>query len=353
MSQPQSRTDLPRHCSFEADDWRILAKSWFPVAIAAEAAAGPVGAVLLDQPLVVYRSGTDFVVADDLCPHRGVPLSMGTQDGDGIRCTYHGLRFGAGGKCDHVPANPDMRIPDRLHLKTYPAEEKYGLIWTRLNAANEPSLAKQALHGIPAMPHWDDPAFQQIVCPTIDIAGFAGRQVEGFLDVAHFGFVHLDTFGDPRNTRVPSYVPVTNEVGFSVDYWSSVANYPIGVESKAPEGFSWLRHFEVHLPFTASITIHFPGEARLVVMNCASPMSSRLTRLFAPIARNFDKHIPVAAVHEFNRRVFEEDRRVVEAQKPEFLPLDPLLEAHISADRSSFAYRKGLRAMGFSPIFAA
>jgi vanillate O-demethylase monooxygenase subunit len=203
------------------------------------------------------------------------------------------------------------------------------------------------------MPHWDDPAFQQIVCPSIDIAGFAGRQVEGFLDVAHFGFVHTGTFGDPVNTRVPSYVPVVNDVGFSVDYRSSVANYPIGSDARPPEGFEWLRHFEVHLPFTASITVHFPNDGRLVVMNCASPVSSRLTRMFAPIARNFDQHIPVEAVHEFNRRVFEEDRRVIEAQKPEFLPLDPVMEAHISADRSSFAYRKGLRAMGFSPIFAA
>jgi phenylpropionate dioxygenase-like ring-hydroxylating dioxygenase large terminal subunit len=85
--------------------------------------------------------------------------------------------------------------------------------------------------------------------------------------------------------------------------------------------------------FTASITVHFPDNGRLVVMNCASPVSSRMTRLFAPIARNFDKHIPVEVVHEFDRQVFEEDRRVVEAQKPEFLPLDPEMEAHIPANR--------------------
>jgi vanillate O-demethylase monooxygenase subunit len=340
--------DIPRNCTFDPADWRIMAQSWFPVAIAAEVANGPVGAVLLDQPLVVYRSGETLIVADDLCPHRGVPLSMGAQDGDGIRCVYHGLRFGPGGKCDHVPANPEMRIPDRLHLRTYPAEIKYGLVWTKLRPSPE-----DALHAIPHMPHWDDPEFQQINCPSIDIAGFAGRQLEGFIDVAHFGFVHLGTFGDPTDTRVPSYVPVTNEAGFSVDYRSTVANYPIGVQADIPESFEWLRHFEVHLPFTASITVHFPRGGLLVVMNCASPVSSRMTRMFAPIARNFDKHIPVEAVHEFNRRVFEEDRLVVEAQKPEFLPLDPTLEAHISADRSSFAYRKGLRAMGFSPIFAA
>ncbi len=357
MSQPpalhsasvQSASDLPRHCSFEPADWRLLSQFWFPVAIAADLEKGPLGAVLLDEKLVVYRSGEEIVVAADLCPHRGVPLSMGERDGDGIRCIYHGLRFGAGGRCDQVPASPDMRIPDRLHLKTYPATLKYGLVWTRLRPPAEPS----PLHEIPDMPRWEAPDFQQINCPSIDIGGFAGRQLEGFIDVAHFGFVHLGTFGDPANTAVPSYSPVTNAVGFSVDYRSTVANYPIGVASNAPEGFIWLRHFEVHLPFTASITVHFPNYGLLVVMNCASPMTSRLTRLFCPIVRNFDKHIPIEAVHDFNRRVFEEDRFVVEAQKPEYLPLDPTLEAHIPADRSSIAYRRGLRALGFSPIFAA
>ena len=70
------------------------------------------------------------------------------------------------------------------------------------------------------MPHWDDPGYQQIVCPTVDIGGFAGRQLEGFLDVAHFGFVHAATFGDPDNVAVPSYVPKQTPQGFQVDYRS-------------------------------------------------------------------------------------------------------------------------------------
>jgi vanillate O-demethylase monooxygenase subunit len=51
--------------------------------------------------------------------------------------------------------------------------------------------------------------------------------------------------------------------------------------------------------------------------------------------------------------VFEEDKAIVESQKPECLPLDPSLEAHIMADRSSIAYRRGLRDMGFSRFFTA
>jgi signal transduction histidine kinase len=103
----------------------------------------------------------------------------------------------------------------------------------------------------------------------------------------HFGHAWNWQHGDPKNTRVPSYVPVTSDVGFSVDYRSSVANYPIGVENKAPEGFEWLRHFEVHLPFTASITVHFPDNGRVVVMNCASPGDRvQLQQVLSNLLRN-------------------------------------------------------------------
>lgn len=340
----------PANCSFDHADWQLLARQWFPVAIAAEIGDAPFGTTLLDEPLVIYRTAEGVVIARDVCPHRGVPLSMGTHDGSGVVCAYHGLRFGAHGRCNRIPASPNVTIPQRLHLKTYPAVEQYGLLWTCLQPENSTA---DAAPSIPRMPFWDDAAFQQIVCPTVDIGGFAGRQLEGFLDVAHFGWVHTDTFGDPDNTEVPPYTPVATEHGFMADYRSFVGNYPIGSDQWGQAGFEWLRRFEVHLPFTATLTIHFPEEARLVIMNAASPMSARKTRLFAPIARNFDKDLPVEKVHEFNLKVFEEDRRIVEAQKPECLPLDPALECHIPADRSSIAYRRGLRAMGFSTFFSS
>jgi len=48
-------------------------------------------------------------------------------------------------------------------------------------------------------------------------------------------------------------------------------------------------------------------------MNAASPVSARKTRLFVPIVRNFDKHLPVEDAHAFNLKIFEEDRRIVES----------------------------------------
>lgn len=343
---------LPKGCTFNPDDWAILARYWYPIALCRDVTTEPVAAQLLDEALVVYRADGQVVIARDVCPHRGLPLSLGTGNGAGITCAYHGLQFGAAGVCRHVPAHPDSKIPPRLNLGTYPAVERYGLIWTCLRPTEAASASPEEYADIAPMPFYGQSEFQQITCPSVDIAAFAGRQLEGFIDVAHFGFVHRDTFGDPDNTAVPSYTPVPHPHGFSVDYWSTVGNYPHGGKIGEPD-FLWLRRFDVHLPFTATLVVHFPGEGRLVIMNAASPVSSRMTRMFAPVSRNFDTDQPVQDVYDFNLRIFEEDRRIVEAQKPENLPLDPRIEVNIPADRSSVAYRRGLRSLGLSHFFTA
>lgn len=340
---------VPPDCSFDPADWLRLAQHWHAVALSSEVGEAPFKATLLDEPLVLYRSGGELVVARDVCPHRGVPLSLGTADGQGVVCPYHGLRFGAGGRCNRIPASPAQAIPARMRLHTYAAAERYGLVWVCLA---RPAGVGEAEIDIPPMPHWDDPGFQQIVCPGFDIAGSAARQLEGFIDVAHFAWIHTGTFADPANQEVPQYTVHERHGGFDADYYSTVSNYAAGSGRPVPPGYLWLRRFEVHVPFVATLTIHFPHDGeRLVIMNCASPVSRRRTRLLVPIARNFDLHVPVEDVHAFNHRVFAEDAAMVQAQRPEYLPLDPLLEIHIPADRSSIAYRRALREQGYGDVF--
>ncbi|WP_066093155.1 aromatic ring-hydroxylating oxygenase subunit alpha [Xanthomonas massiliensis] len=341
---------LPLDCTFEEGDWLRLARHWHAVALSGDVGQAPVKATLLDEPLVLYRVDGELVAARDVCPHRGVPLSKGFADGQGVVCPYHGLRFGAGGRCNRIPASPGQAIPGKMRLHTYAVAERYGLVWVCLS---RPPLGPGEEADIPPMPHWDDAGYQQINCPPFDIAGSAARQVEGFIDVAHFAWIHTATFADPDNQEVPAYTTAETAAGFTADYLSTVSNYGKGVDpGPMPPGFLWLRHFEVHVPFTATLTIHFPTPGqRLVIMNAASPVSKHRTRLFVPIARNFDLHVPVEDVHAFNLRVFEEDRSMVETQRPEYLPLDPLLEVHIPADRSSIAYRRALRRDGYSDFF--
>ncbi len=80
-------------------------------------------------------------------------------------------------------------------------------------------------------------------------------------------------------------------------------------------------------------------------------MSARKTRLFGPLARNFDQETSVEAVRAFNLQVFNEDRELVESQRPEDLPLNLALEVHIAADKTSVAYRRLLKRMGLSLVY--
>jgi vanillate O-demethylase monooxygenase subunit len=338
----------PRDLTFTEADWQVLVRHWYPVAWSHEVVGRPVGVKLLDLALVLWRTpGGEVAVARDLCPHRGTPLSMGWTEGEAIVCPYHGFQYGPDGACRLIPAHPERPIPQRMRLTTFPAVERFGLVWTRL-AGDMPADAS-----LPEFEAWGDPAWQRITPPFVDIAGSAGRQMEGFLDVAHFAWVHAKTFADPDNREVPPYKVTPTERGVESHYWSSVPNWPKGQEKPTPEGFLWLRHFRVFPPFTALLTIHFPGEDRLSILNAASPVSARRTRLFVPIARNFGVDEPVEPVVAFNARIFSEDQAIVEHQKPEELPLDLTIEAHITADRMSVAYRQLLAGLGLGRGFTS
>jgi phenylpropionate dioxygenase-like ring-hydroxylating dioxygenase large terminal subunit len=333
----------PRECSFAHSDWDILSRHWFPIAVAAELTEAPASARLLDVDLVLFRSAGTAVVARDLCPHRGMMLSRGWVTDGQIVCPYHGLHFAGDGRCTSIPSRPDARISERLSLRLVPSVERYGLVW----AALAPTAA-----ALPRFDAWDHEEFQGIVCAPVDIAASPGRQLEGFLDVAHFAWAHTGTFGNRANPVVPDYTVEKHDTGLTVHYVSNVSNYGPGQTHRAPVDFSWRRTFDVFPPFAARLVIDYPDGQQLWILNAVCPVSARRSRLFCPIARNFDKDTPIEAVREFNARVFDEDRMLVEYQKPEDLPLDLGSEISIPADRTSVAYRRLLKEMGLSLSFS-
>jgi phenylpropionate dioxygenase-like ring-hydroxylating dioxygenase large terminal subunit len=337
---------LPRECTFTESDWRTLAAYWYPIAFSHEVTNKPYAARLLDERVVVYRlTNGSLVAAKDLCYHRGAPLSLGRVEGDEIICKYHGLHYDATGRCVCIPAHPGGPISPHLQLHIFPVQEAYGLVWVRL-VDNGP-------RPLPAMSEWSDPDYIQVLPNSVSMKASAGRQVEGFLDVSHFPFIHQETFGEANNPIVPDYSVTETEGGFVADYFSTVSNYSRAMKHLNPPGFIWHRRFEVFFPFTAKLTVTFPGDGKLHILNAASPVSARGMRLFVPICRNFDKDSPLRNTLDFNHQVFAEDQAIVEQQYPEELPLDLHAEAHFPADRSSITYRKGLAAIGLGRNFTA
>ncbi len=337
---------LPRDCTFSPTDWQALAPFWYPVAFSHEITADkPYGTRLLDERLVIYRvSDGTVVVAKDLCLHRGAPLSLGWIENDCLVCPYHGVQYDKNAQCVLIPAHPSATIPSRLKLKTFPVVERYGLVWTRL-VDNGPKA-------LPEMKEWDDPDYLQVLPDAVDLNAAAGRQVEGFLDVSHFAFIHVKSFGERDNPEVPDYSIERTENGFRADYISSVSNYGHGSKHLAPPDFLWRRLFELWEPFTAKLTVFFP-QGQLHILNAASPISARKSRVFVPICRNFDKDAPLQDTLDFNHQVFAEDRAIVEEQWPEDLPINLADEVHIAGDKSSIFFRKRLAGLGLGRSFTA
>lgn len=220
---------LPRDCAFTASDWNILSRQCFPVARAIDVHDKPISVTLLDLELVVYRTTSGIHVGRDLCPHRGVPLSMGCVRGEELVCAYHGLRYDTEGKCVQIPAQPSLKPPARMQVTMFPSVERYGLVWTCLSPEGDAS--------IPSMPSWGEYGYQPILPPFVDVGGSAGRQIEGFVDVAHFAFIHAEAFADPDNPVIPAYDRALTGFGLRSSYLSSVSNYPKALQHLAQPDF--------------------------------------------------------------------------------------------------------------------
>ena len=332
---------LPRRCTFASHDWSVLARCWHPVAIASEVTPDrPHAAQLLDQDLVLYRTDAGVTVAADLCVHRGAPLSMGTMCEGHVTCAYHGYRYDGEGRCRLIPAHPGGAIPSKLTLRVFKSIERYGLIWVQLDASKERPL--------PEFPEFGAPGFQVFHVPPLDWAASPGRQVESFCDVAHFAFVHPVTFA-AKDPVVPRYDVAPTPTGVHAEFVSQVGN----ISDPSAASQVWRRVYDLHLPFTAHLTVHFPHGGRFAILNASCAVSARKTRVFAVIAREFDHDQPIAEAIAFQQRVYAEDQRIVERQNPEDLPIDLDEEVHGRADRTSVEYRRQLAKLGLGREFTA
>ena len=89
-------------------------------------------AQLLGRELAVWRADDDYVnVWENRCLHRGVRLSIGSNDGTELRCQYHGWRYAnRSAGCTYIPAHPADAPARTICNRTFPSVERYGLVWS-------------------------------------------------------------------------------------------------------------------------------------------------------------------------------------------------------------------------------
>src|SRR5271170_5200597 len=103
----------------------LLRQYWIPALISTELPdrdGAPLRVRLLGEDLIAFRttSGGVGLVAEQ-CPHRTASLFFGRNEEEGIRCSYHGWKFDAGGRCVDMPNEaPQCQFKEKVRLKAYP-----------------------------------------------------------------------------------------------------------------------------------------------------------------------------------------------------------------------------------------
>lgn len=228
---------------------------WYPVGWANQLKPENVMSVTIwQQAIAVYRDIKGQVHAlEDACPHKGVALHKGKVQGCHLACAYHGWEFNGSGECASIPYLPkDQKLP-RAQARSYPIQEKYGMIWI---FPGDPTLAASCQP--PQMPEFDHPDYL-LVKVTAQMNAHFSICNENSMDVFH-GYLHQNLQGwfNPVLKRLQE---TENSVcaDYDVSYKGRMAKF-LGLSDRAKEVTTRkisikynYPHYETHLDDVSSL----------------------------------------------------------------------------------------------------
>jgi phenylpropionate dioxygenase-like ring-hydroxylating dioxygenase large terminal subunit len=313
----------------------VLLNDWHPVIRAEALKPGQLmKARLLGEDVVLWRVGERVAAWEDLCPHRGTPLSMGRIEGDTLVCGYHGWTYNQDGQCVRFPALPSQTPPSHVRVnKVYQVQERYGLLWVCLSIPER---------DIPLFPEWDNASYRKIFCGPYPCKASGTRFMENFLDVAHFPYVHEGLLGDLEHTEIDKYEIVAGPEGITANDIRIWQPNPDGLGQGATVTYT----YSVFRPFTGYLK-KTTGQS-FVIYFTITPIEETDCIGWMWLAMNYGYDTPEDEIRAFEDKIVAQDLPVVEAQRPERLPLDLQAELHHRSDAMAIAYRKHLKELGLT-----
>ena len=318
----------------------VTLNDWYVVAKSSEVYDGKMIATqLLEEDIIVWRSNGELHAWRDRCPHRGSALSLGEiRNGDTLVCAYHGWHFESSGRCKLMPAHPKQKPSGRACATTYYVQEKYGFIWVCIGDAEK---------DIPVF-HGADDDYHLVINGPYDVETSGPRAVENFLDLSHFPFVHTGYLGEEPYTEMDDF-----DVDVSADeiLVTNAYAYQPRANAASDEGTKVEYSYRVLRPLTVMLTKE-PGTAGEkpsdLIMLSIQPKQEAAIRVWFVMAMNYGHEHPDSYFSEFQDTIFQQDKAVLESQRPKCLPLNPTAELHQPADKSSIVYRRWLKDMGLT-----
>ncbi len=159
---------------------------WYPLVEASRVGRRPLPIRVLGEDIVLFPGkGGKVAALVDRCPHRGTMLSRGRILFPGtISCGYHGWTFNERGDCvAAIVEGPDSRLPGNVRVRSYPTEERFGILWAFIGEGEPPPLDEDLppeLKEQGIMTHF---TFSEWSCNWRNV-------VENYPDILHAPYVH-------------------------------------------------------------------------------------------------------------------------------------------------------------------
>lgn len=164
----------------------VMRRYWLPVCTSAQLRnpdSDPLRVRLVGENLVAFRDTSGAVgVLQENCPHRGASLALGRVEEKGIRCLYHGWKFGVDGRLQDVPNCSLKAIRETVRARAYPVREEGGLVWAYLGPPDkQPPFARYAFMNASA---------PNRTVIRINVNANYLQLCEGGFDTSHVGILH-------------------------------------------------------------------------------------------------------------------------------------------------------------------
>ncbi len=299
--------------------FQVLRTTWQPVGLSRDLGVGKaISYTLLGEDIAVVRFEDGTLLATlDACPHKGMKLSCGHLAEGRLTCAYHGWQWGPSGQCVGVPSLPDppQRLLDKASLETFDVQERYGIVWVKLDADEAAPL--------PDIPEFEgrDGWRYLLAEPMVFGCGFR-REIENYLDMTHFAFAHGTTLGAAADVVLPPMEINRLDDGFEMKAPFPALEAPGQEPSKLQSAHE--RHQRCYLPNFTTIRQTFEDGDERMLVHIPSPNTHDRCTVFWALAQPEDFDGPgLEDQVAFSTSVLEEDRFMCERQSPAEVPISP------------------------------
>ena len=280
----------------------MLREYWVPACRAAklEPEGAPERVRLFGENFVAFR-GSDGRIGfiAEACPHRCTSMALARNEGDGLRCIFHGWKISLEGKCVDTPTEPAdrrERFAELVPVRSHPVREAGGLVWVYLGRqATPPRFPDFEFTGLP----------DGHVIPRRGLLHANWLQgLEALLVSAHVSFLHRAQLAPAPDAQFRREVGYIRDNGAPVfEFVDRPYGFTEGAIREQPDGNAYARIREVALPFFSFIPFS-PGGPAVVV--CAIPVDDEWT---AQWYISFDVHKPLdpSWMTQFNRDAGDPD----------------------------------------------